>query len=115
MSHVKSQENIANNNTNRTSSTVDKQEKSRRQTMAAGSGQPLNPQSRELSKSHGSLNPLSTNRNSKPYQGLSPEALDESNIIHKPGAPPYRDNFEHIRNRGACKGWVKNLVDKYSK
>ena len=76
------------------------------------------PQSRELSKSHGSLNPLSTNGNSKSYRGLrifSPETLDESNIIYKPGAPHYREDFEHIRNRGGFKGWVKNLVDKFSK
>ena len=86
--------------------------------MAAGSGQPLNAQSRELSKSHGSLNPLSTNGNSKSYRGLSifsPETLDESNIIYKPGAPPYREDFEHIRNRGGFKGRVKNLVVKFSK
>ena len=117
-SHVKSQENIAHHTVNHQSSTVDKQERSRRQTMTAGTGQPLSSQSRELSKSHGSLNPLSTNGNSKSYRGLSifsPETLDESNIIYKPGAPQYREDFEHIRNRGGFKGWVKNLVDKFSK
>ena len=117
VSHVKSQENIANNTTH-PSRSVDKQDKSRRQTVNAGTGQPLNPQSRELSKSHGSLNPLSTSGSSKSYRGLSifsPETLDESNIIYKPGATPCRDDFEHIRNRGGFKGWVKNLVDKFSK
>ena len=86
--------------------------------MAAGSGQPLNAQSRELSKSHGSLNSLSTNGNSKSYRGLSifsPETLDESNVIYKLGAPPYREDFEDIRNRGGFKGRVKNLVVKFSK
>ena len=116
VSHVKSQENI--NTVNHQSSTVDQRERSKRQKVAARTGQPLNSQSRELSKSHGSLNPLSTNGNSKSYRGLSifsPETLDESNIIYKPGGPQYRDDFEHIRNRGGFKGWVKNLVDKFSK
>ena len=113
VSHVKSQENLAcihqTDNSN-------KQEKSRRQTASAGHG--LSSQSRELSKSHGSLNPLSTNNtNSKSYRGLSvfsPETLDESDIIYKPPVT-FREDYEHIRTRGGFKGWVKNLVDKFSK
>ena len=110
ISLVKSQENLANIHL---TSNGDKREKSRRQTASAGHG--LNSQSRELSKSHGSLNPLSTN--SKSYRGLSvfsPETLDESDIIYKPPVT-FREDYEHIRTRGGFKGWVKNLVDKFSK
>jgi len=111
LSHVKSQENIAviNQQPN-----VSKQEKSK--TAPSGT---LGQQSRELSKSYGSLNPVSiggNGSNSKSYRGLSvfsPDSLDESNIIYKPSG--YREDFEHIRTKGGFKGWVKNLVDKFSK
>ena len=121
-SHVKSQENLAAISINQKStSTSDKQEKGRHQTTSSKAS-PLGPHSRELSKSHGSLHPMNTGNgsNAKSYRGLSvfsPDSLDESDIIYKPSTPTgfHRDEFEHIRTRGGFKGWVKNLVDKFSK
>lgn len=117
VSHVKSQENIAVIANNNHQSNNDKQGNIRYSAHTGDSGTPLGLQSRELSKSHGSLHPLSTG-SSKSYRGLSvfsPESLDESDIIYKPRTSYHRDDFEHIRNRGGFKGWVKNLVDKFSK
>lgn len=123
VSHVKSQENLSSittNNNKQSNGASDKQEKARHQTTTSSKGNTsLGPQSRELSKSYGSLHPLNTgaNSNSKSYRGLSvfsPDSLDESDIIYKPTGL-YKDDFEHIRTRGGFKGWVKNLVDKFSK
>ena len=122
-SHVKSQENIAAISSNQKSTgTSDKQERGRHQTSSS-KGSPLGAHSRELSKSHGSLHPMNTTANvsnAKSYRGLSvfsPDSLDESDIIYKPSTPTgfHKDEFEHIRTRGGFKGWVKNLVDKFSK
>ena len=123
-SHVKSQENIAaisHNNSQKSTGTSDKQERGRHQSTSSSKGHnPLGPHSRELSKSHGSLHPMNTGvngNNAKSYRGLSvfsPDSLDEGDIIYKPTGY-YRDEFEHIRSRGGFKGWVKNLVDKFSK
>ena len=83
----------------------------------------LTVRSRQLSKSHGSLNPSRTvvsSVSTKQYRGLSvfsPDKVDESDVIYHPpgGHSGGRDEFENIRVKGGFKGWVRNLVDKFSK
>ena len=76
----------------------------------------LSVHSRELSKSHGSLNPSRTS--SKQYRGLSvfsPDKVDDSDVIYRPPSYGGKDEFENIRVKGGFKGWVRNIVDKFSK
>lgn len=113
VSHVKSHENLHVIDSSSHQSTSDRENR-----LADGLG--LGPQSRELSKSYGSLNPAGSNSmNGKSYRGLSvfsPDSVNESNVVYKPpGGSYHRDEFEHMRNKGGFKGWVKNLVDKFSK
>jgi len=87
-------------------------------------GQPhnLSVHSRKLSKSHGSLSPsmtVASSTSSKQYRGLSvfsPDKVDDSDVIYRPpGHYGGKDEFENIRVKGGFKGWVRNLVDKFSK
>ena len=82
----------------------------------------LSVHSRKLSKSHGSLSSSMTaasSTSSKQYRGLSvfsPDKVDDSDVIYRPpGHNGGKDEFENIRVKGGFKGWVKNLVDKFSK
>ena len=122
LNSVKSQENIS-MVTNHSPPPITKQRhKPTSSESPSNDNHTLSMQSRELSKSHGSLNPrsytISNPASSKSYRGLSvfsPDSLDESDIIYQPPSRPAdKDEFETIRYKGGFKGWVKNLVDKFS-
>ena len=52
------------------------------------------------------------------YRGLgvfSPDYVDNSDVIYQPSSDyGGKDEFENIRVKGGFKGWVRNLVDKFS-
>jgi len=110
LNHMKSQEDISSTSNGAHCQTV----------TATRHGQThnLSRQSRELSKSHGSLNPGRAT-SSKQYRGLSvfsPDKVDDADVIYRPTSHyGGKDDFENIRVKGGFKGWVRNIVDKFSK